>query len=116
MLDAYCPTYLVFGMTFDEYWFGSTRMHVAYRKKYEIEQRKQNEMMWLSGIYMRSAIASVLTSKVEYFDEPLPITEDEAEAHDRREKSKKVQSFDAWVNQFNRNFKAKHEGGELNGR
>lgn len=116
MLDAYCPTFLVFGMSYDEYWYGSTRMHIAYRKKYEIEQRKQNEMMWLSGLYMRSAIASVLSDKAEYFDEPLPLTEEDMAERERQEKMKAVRQFDAYARAFNRNFKAKHEGGELNGK
>lgn len=50
------PHYLAMGMSADEFWNCDPRMYKAYREKDRIQMEKQNELLWLQGMYVYQAI------------------------------------------------------------
>lgn len=84
------------GMSYDEFWNGDVALVGAYRKAQEIRDRRQNQVLWLQGMYVYEALcnASPLfrftmkkgTIKPEpYPKEPYPITESEVRVREERE-------------------------------
>ena len=88
------PAYLAMGMTYELFWEGEPSLVKAYREADEIMRKRQNQMLWLEGIYMAEALSSTVGNmfskgnKHKYPEEPLPITE--AEQAERREREQKA--------------------------
>ncbi len=85
-----CPYYLAAGMTYEQFWEGEPKLAAAYRKADQIRRKKQNEQMWLNGLYTAEALASTVGTmfskgnKHKYPQEPFPVTEDEAKERQER--------------------------------
>jgi hypothetical protein len=82
------------GMSYDDFWNGDVSMVKAYRKAYELQEKRRNQELWLQGMYFYEALcdASPLfrftmkkgTIKPEpYIKEPYPISA--AEVREREE-------------------------------
>lgn len=50
------PTYLSFGMTYDQYWNDDCDLVKYYREANEIQTRRRNQDLWLQGMYIYDAI------------------------------------------------------------
>lgn len=83
------------GMSYDEFWNQDVSRVKAYRKAYELREKRRNQELWLQGMYVYEALcdASPLfrfsmkkgSIKPEpYVKEPYPITE--AEVREREER------------------------------
>ena len=94
------------GMTYDEFWEGDVRLVEVYRKADELRYRRQNQAMWLQGMYIYDALcdASPLfrfsmkkgAIKPEpYPQEPYPVTAEEVKARKEREMRKKEERMKA---------------------
>ena len=77
------PYYLVCGMTESQYWDGDSTLTIYYRKKDQIERDRENEKLWLQGLYIYDAIqrlAPILrpftknTTPESYVEKPYPMT------------------------------------------
>ena len=106
----------------------------AYRKADEYERRRQNESLWLQGMYFYEALcdaAPILhafakkgTKPNPYTKEPYPITESEIREHEEREAKAREEKFKAEFAAFaermrNKMPKEAHpdsRGGEINER
>jgi hypothetical protein len=95
--EQLCPYYMSIGMSYDEFWNGDVHMVKAYRKAYELSRRRQNELLWMQGLYVRDALISTVgnmfagkgSAKQHYPEKPYPITEDQvAEQRERERKAK----------------------------
>ncbi len=81
------------GMTYDEFWNQNVDMARAYRKADEMKRKRQNEEMWVQGLYIRDALISTVgnmfsgkgAQKHEYPKEPYAITELEIKERKERE-------------------------------
>lgn len=95
---------MLYGMTYDEYWFGDPWMVKAYAQAYLLKRRARNEEMWLQGIYTANAFQTVLGNafgkkKLEYLKQPLDIfekTEAEKEQEVRKERQKLIDFLSKW--------------------
>lgn len=100
------------GMTYSEFWDGSVDLVRAYRKADELRRRRENETLWLQGMYIYEALcdASPLfrtsfgkrSIKPEpYCKEPYPITATEIREREEREarlKQERIKAeFEAFV-------------------
>ena len=47
------------GMSPDDYWHGDPALLKAYRKMDEIRRERENEMLWLQGMYIYEAIGDL---------------------------------------------------------
>ena len=53
------PYYLLVGMTPEQYWDGDPSLTRYYRKADEMRQKRENEHMWLQGMYIYEALCDV---------------------------------------------------------
>ncbi len=84
------------GMSYDEFWNQDVCMVRAYREADELSRRRQNQILWLQGLYVRDALvctvgnmfAGKTGTKHEYPKEPYAITE--GEIRERKEQEERV--------------------------
>lgn len=87
------------GMSYDEFWNQDVNRVKAYRKAYELQEKRRNQELWLQGMYFYEALcdASPLfrftmkkgSIKPEpYIKEPFPLTE--AEVRERKEREARL--------------------------
>ena len=73
ILMRYVPYYMMYGMSYDEFWYSSTDRFYWQKHQFDIERR--NQELWLQGLYV-AAVANCLDSnKMKYPDKPQRITE-----------------------------------------
>ena len=95
---------MLYGMTYEQFWFGDPWMARAYAQAYLLKRRAMNEELWLEGIYMTDAFQVVLGNafgkkKLKYLEKPLDIfekTEAEKEQEVRTERQKLIN----WLNRL----------------
>ena len=81
------------GMTYDEFWNQNVDMARAYRKADELRRKRENETLWVQGLYVRDALICTVgnmfsgkgATKHEYPKEPYAITELEIREREERE-------------------------------
>lgn len=95
-------------------------MVIAYRKAHEINKERQNEMMWLQGLYIRDAIWTAVPvdkgkKPYQYPKEPIPITKHGLEESEQRKRESEDKQFMAmmaeWTNSVNSQFNNTPEKG-----
>lgn len=101
------PYYLAIGMSTNEFWYGEPILAKVYREAHDLRNEMKNQELWVQGFYNFRAFRSVIESFAiglnggkggkpsEYPSEPIPITEREQEAAQKR----KMQRTLAWVEQ-----------------
>lgn len=117
-------------MTYNDFWHGDVDMVRAYRKADEMRRRKENEALWVQGLYVRDALISTVgnmfsgksSQKHEYPKEPYAITEQDI--HEREEREAKLKeerikaNFAAFAAQMMKKMPAEahpdSKGGEIN--
>ena len=90
---------MLYGMTYEQFWFGDPWMAKAYKDKHNLARRQRNEEMWVNGMYQLSALSVALNNafnkhKIEYLKKPFdifPKTEVEKEMEKREERRKLVE-------------------------
>ena len=101
VFEAVFPTFLMMGMTCEQFWEGDPRLVRAYRQADGLRRQRRNQELWLEGIYMGEAIDSTIGNvfrkgeKHAYPSEPLPITEAELEEKRQREQREKMEKIKA---------------------
>lgn len=84
------------GMTYEDFWFGDASMVRAYRRADELRKRRQNEMLWLQGMYVyealcdasplfRTSFSKKAVKPEPYAKEPYAITAEEIREREERE-------------------------------
>lgn len=84
---------MTLGMTYDEFWNQNVDMARAYRTADEMKRKRQNEILWMQGLYVRDALICTVGNmfsgksgtKHEYPNEPYAITELEIREREERE-------------------------------
>lgn len=104
-LDELCSYYLSIGVTYNEFWYGDFCRLKYYREAYEMQRERDNQRIWLEGLYNYRAFKAVMEmfayglaggkgKKPEgYLDKPFPITEREREA----ERQRRIEYTRRWV-------------------
>ena len=80
-------------MTYEDFWHGDVNMVRAYRKADEMKRRRENQTLWVQGLYVRDALLCTVGNmfsgktgkKHEYPEEAYPITELEIREREERE-------------------------------
>lgn len=96
--------YIVYGMSWEQYWFGDPWIAEAYREAHLLRRKMINEELWLTGLYNQSAVGSVVASafgkhKVDYVGRPFdifPKTKIEKREEERKEKMKLIEMLSSW--------------------
>ena len=105
------PDYLMYGMTYDQYWHGDPKLVIYYREAHRLRMKEQNEILWLQGQYIHEAFAVVLsnafankgTPPKRYAKKPYPLyqSEQERQAEEDEELMETVAQLTAWEKSFN---------------
>ena len=98
--------YMVYGMTYDQFWYGDPWMARAFQQAYLMRRKVENENMWIQGAYFANALATTLGNmfskkRMKYLEKPMdifPKTEAEKQAEIREERRKII----AWLNGMKR--------------
>ena len=98
-----CPTYMTYGMTYEQYWFGDPYMVKAYEDAYLLKRRVRNEELWLQGLYIYRAVHAVVASALsgrqeKYITNPLdflPKTKAEKMREEYEKRQKVINYFDS---------------------
>ena len=115
IFDELFPTYLVYGMTYEQYWHGDPWLVRAYAQAYLLRRKVDNEQAWIQGAYIANAVTVAIANtfgkkKTDYLKKPLeifPKTEAEKKAEVREERRKVI----AWLNGMARKAKKKKTTG-----
>lgn len=120
------------GMSYDEFWNQDVALVRAYRKADELRRRRQNEALWLQGMYIYEALCDVApifhafakkgTKPNPYAKEPYAITESEIREREEREAREKQERLKAEFAAFAARMRKKMpseahpgtKGGDLN--
>ena len=115
------PTYLLYGMSTEEYWHGDPWLVRAYAQAYLLRRKVENEQAWIQGAYIANAVTVAIANtfgkkRLDYLKKPLeifPKTEAEKKAEIREEKRKLI----SWLNGMIRaNRKKKNTGSDKDGK
>ena len=104
-------------MSAEQYWDGDCRLTVYYRKAAELQRERQNEALWLQGMYIYEALCDVSpvlhafakkgSKPLKYAEKPYAITTAEVERR-KEEKEKAIsEKIKAKMSAFAVNFNAR---------
>lgn len=111
-----CPYYLSMGVSWDDYWYGDYRKLPYFRKAYELKREEINQQLWLQGVYILRAIGSIIPDCEPYPTEPLPLTDEAAQAQAERRRQIEIDNARAYMETAMHNINLKRrQGGEQNG-
>ena len=106
VFEQLCPYYMSIGMSYDEFWNQDVSRVKAYRKAYELREKRRNQELWLQGMYVYEALCDAsplfrFTMKKgsiqpePYVKEPYPITTAEVREREERKAREKEARFKA---------------------
>lgn len=111
------PYYLSIGMTWEQYWQGEAGMTRAYRKAQRLRNKRENQQLWMQGVYIYKALLCVSpilhafakagTRPEPYLEEPFPIDEAEARERERSKIKAAAEQFGQFVKMKNYERKVK---------
>ena len=101
---------MLYGMSYEDFWFGDPWMVKAYEQAYMLRQRKRNEEMWIQGAYIANAVTVAVNNclskkKIDYMKAPLdiyPKTEAEEREEVRRQRMQLVKNLSLLKKEFNK--------------
>jgi len=122
IFEELCPTFIAYGMTYEQYWYGDPWMARAYAQAYLVRRKIENENMWIQGAYIANAVTISIANtfgkkKVEYLKKPLdifPKTEAEINNEIREERRKLITLLNGIKRSADR--KKRNTGSESNGK
>lgn len=94
------------GMSYEDYWYASPYLVIAYKKAYDLKRRQINEQMWVQGMYIYEALSVALgnmfgkkgSRKRDYPKEPYDLfnkSDREIQLDAEKERQKAINSLDA---------------------
>ena len=101
MLDEQFKRSIIYGMTYDLFWFGDPQDYFVYADAYNEKQKEKDYLNWQLGQYIQCAIGSCFEKNCKYPDKPMFYAREEEKpktVFDMRDK------FLAMMNQVNKNF------------
>lgn len=122
IFEQECPYYMLYGMSYDEYWYDDCFKVKFYREKYKIERKEKDSNMWKQGMYIYEALCDVApilhafskqgTKPLPYRDKPF--LEELDEKSNQTEEEKEIQQkndemiarifFTNWFNATKKHF------------
>ena len=101
---------MLYGMSYDEFWYGKPILAKYYREKHKLEIEQTNQQLWLQGLYIYDAFAVALGNafskrKQTYIEKPIelfPPTEEELERKAEETRRAFVEKLNAFAAEFNK--------------
>lgn len=106
---------MAIGMTYDEFWNQDVSLARVYLKADEMRRRRQNEALWLQGLYMRDALCCTVVNmfsgstaqKFEYPADPYPITKLQIQEQEEQKRRQMVERIKAEFGAFAEGLRGK---------
>lgn len=76
--EELCPIYMSYGMSYDEFWYGSPYRTKFYLDSHKLKVKQKDEEMWIQGMYIYEALCKVspiLHAFSKKGTKPLPYSE-----------------------------------------
>lgn len=112
MFDEVFPFYLLYGMTYEQFWHGAPELCEHYRTLHRLKMEQMNQQLWMQGLYNFAALSAALSTtfgkRVKYVEKPLqifPKTEEEKLIEAEETRKKLVQRLNAWKDEFEKQHK-----------
>lgn len=119
MFDEVFPYYMLYGMSYDEFWHGDPWLCEYYRQYHRLCVEQRNQELWIQGLYNLSALSVALSGvfgskgkKAKYIEKPFqlfPKTREEELAEAEETRRKLVEKLNRWKDDFER--KQQKQGG-----
>ena len=119
--EEFCPIYMSYGMSYNDFWFGPAFMAKFYREANKLRIKQQDENNWMIGMYVYEALldcSPVLHAFSKKGTKPLPYaekpflfdmlhekTEKEKEQEKENERLKAIVNFNNWYRAMSDRFK-----------
>ena len=107
IFEEQCPIYMSYGMTYDEYWYGSPYRAKFYREAKKLSVRQKDEELWMQGVYIYDALCRVSpilhafsksgTKPLPYPEKPYLTMLDESQKDENKEKEAENERLKARV-------------------
>jgi len=107
------PFYISIGMSIDQFYNQDVTLATVYRKAYDIKNERDNNQLWLQGMYIYDAISTSIYNAfcrkagqqaASYISKPYPINQKQLEEdHEKtveRERAKAKVWMENWVNAY----------------
>ena len=99
---------MVYGMTYDEFWYAEPWRAVSYRKAHRLRTEQMNQQLLMAGLYNHNAVSVSINNafskqKLKYIKEPIQLfqpTEDEQKAKAEETRRNLVEKLNAWKDAF----------------
>ena len=109
--------YMLFGMTYEQYWDGDVSAHKAFKKYYKLRAKKRNEEMWIQGMYFYEALCNASSlfrgmkpSRPQKFrDKPYDIFEEDRKRREEEEQKAKYERMREKVAEFAKAYNEKRK-------
>ena len=94
--------YMMYGMTYEQYWDGPAELVKYYRKLHALRAAQRNQELWVQGRYIYDALCAAApifnplskeSAPREYVKEPYPLTAAEATARRKRDEEAEAQKL-----------------------
>lgn len=120
--SEWLPHALAIGISYNDFWNMNPRIVKVciegYKNKINRELEYDNYVAYLSGIYVRDALASTVgnmfskksSKPIEYPREPYPVTEKQQEYNEQQEIERQRQLFMARLQAMQTNFELSQKG------
>lgn len=113
--------YMVYGMTYGQFWDGDVSAHKAFRKAEKLRRQKNNEMAWLQGAYFYEALCSSAslfrgmkpTRPQKYRTEPYDISAENKQKREEKEAKARYEIMRSKVEAFAKAFNEKQNNKEV---
>ena len=125
LFEKWCPIYMSYGMSYDEFWKESPYRAKFYREAHELKLKQKDELMWVQGMYIYEAlckVSPVLHAFSKKGTKPLPYSEkpylrDDENLESEEEKKRKEENerllvklhFKKWVKDTQKRFAKKQK-------
>ena len=115
-----CPFYMVYGMTYDQFWDGDVSAHKMFRRAAKLRKKQVNEDAWLQGAYIYEALcaSSSLFRGMKpsrpstYRDKPYDIFEEDKKRREEEEQRARYEKMREKVAAFAKAFNEKRNSKE----
>lgn len=59
LFEELCPIFMSYGMSYDEFWYGSPYRAKFYLEAHKLKIKQKDEDMWMQGMYIYEALCDV---------------------------------------------------------
>lgn len=127
LFEKVCPVYMSYGMSYNDFWYGSAFMVTFYREANKLKLKQQDENNWMIGMYVYEAIldcSPILHAFSKKGTKPLPYaekpylfdklkteeeTKEQEEQKQENERLKFIIQMNNWFHATNKQFENRKE-------